>query len=524
MIDPAIIKKLPSVHPSWNDKVCHGLAVEEAPKIPAAIDAAMRSAFESLGPDLKYKGYHSVSPKEQFAEITRPRGNKNLYEQSKSSTTMFRYEFEFMGEKLRNRYMFLPYVDYGGIVTLRDSRYVYPPTIADTLFSVEDGKIFIPITRSPVTFLREGHYYLADDALITADTYWSRLHNTKKDEPPKSRHPQILNYIFALYGVVDGFKFMGFDAAVVGDESYAECDFPADEWVRCKSSGLRPKSRIPNYRAPTVNLLIKKDQVSRTAESLIASFFYIADNCADLDYMVAENMDSPILWRRALSRFIWKSADPREAVNDINIHLASLEEYMDELMRKKLIIAKVPARTIWELFRYVLLNYHDLTIKSEPASIANKQLSIVGPMIHDIVIMINNMMFALRKLKEKNWRKDTIEDLLNRNFKQNVISSLASDHPEISLLETATDSMTMKVTGLIYRPSKNTGSATAADMQNPMYWLRGDSFELFSSRMITKSSPTASNRVNPNIKLGPANEVILDPDLQPFRDEIDKLR
>lgn len=525
MIDPDIINALPDARETWNEEICSGLATTEIQKIPARIDAAMRSAFASLGPELKYKGYKQVDPKEQYNERTRSRLNKNHYEQSKSSTTMYRYELEFNGEKLRPRYQYLPYVDYGGIMTLRDSRYVISPTVTDTLFSVEDGKVFIPITRSPVTFYREGYYFNADNMLTSVDTYWSRMHHTKKDEAPKSRHPQIMNYFFSLYGVTDAFRFMGYEVAVMMQKDIADCDFPEDEWIRCTTTGMRPKTRMPNYQASEVCLLIKRDQMDRTAESIIGSFFYIVDNCSDLSYMVAENMDDPLLWRRCLSRFIWRNADPREAIREIDAHIMALEEYIDEIFRRRLKSARVEVGNIWELFRYVICNYNALTITSEPASMKDKKLAIIEPVSHDIIIMINRMMFALQKLKEQDkWRKDAIEDLLNRGFKQNVISGLASDHPEVSLLETATPSMLAKVTSLIYRPSKNTGSATAADMHNPMFWLHGETIGVFSPRSITKSSPTASNRVNPNIRLGVNNEIEPDPDLDKFREEIERLR
>jgi hypothetical protein len=523
VIDQDILDGMNGRLKPWNEKVCEGLATEEMKRVPARIDQAMRSAFSSLDPRLKYLDCRPATPLEAYQEITRPRQNRNLYEQTKSSTYLYRFNFTFDGEPMKPRYMFLPHCDRFGIVTLRDSRYVYSPTVSDQLFSVEEGKVFIPFTRSPVTIYREDFCYIQDGCLIPVDVHCSRLHYTPKHEVPKSRHPQIMNYLFSLWGVTEAFRFMGMEVAVMREGEYCEEDYPTDTWAVCKPSGKKPKGRINMSENYDVVLCVKREHLNRVTESFIGSFFYITDNTSDVDYLAPENMDSPIVWRRALARFIWRSYDPLQAVEDIGAHLESLEEYMDEIFKNRLKTVNLEVGSIWELFRHVLMNYHEMTLKNNPASVRGKRLTVLEQVTQPMIIMINNLMFAIRKQQKKKFRRDYIEDIMNRNFRQNVISELADGHPEVSLLETATPSAVMKTTGLIYRPSKNTGSASAADMQNPMFHLNAEMLPLFSLRMVTKSSPTASNRVRPGVELGPNNEVIFGEDTERFREEFARL-
>lgn len=522
MIDPDIVSGVKALGNRWNEEVCHGLAISEFPKIPHLVDLAMRQAFKSFG-QFQYCGYSLADPKEAYAEIVRPRGNKQQFEQAHTSSALYRYDFKFGQEKMRPRYMYLPYLDGDGLLTIKDSRYVVSPTISDQFLSIEEGKIFIPIPRAPVIVNREDYYYHRDNMLIPADVLWSRVYCTNKDEAPPSRFPLLLNYFFCLWGVHRAFEFMGMEVVVIDEAAYNEEDFPTDQWAKCTSAGKKPKTRITNFQTPDTVLMVNREHLNRVNESFIASFFYIIDNCADLSYLRPELMEDTTVWKRALARFIWRSPNVLDCVEQIDSHLESLEEYIDETVRNRIRVAGLGTETIWDLFRYVMVNYKDLTINSNPASTLGKELRIVEPVIQDIVIMVNRLMFALRGLPEKKFKKETIEDLFNRGFAQNLVVRLASDHPEISLVESATDSKVMKITGLVYRPSKNGGAATAADMHNPMYFLDADMLDTFSRRMVTKSSPTASNRIRPAIKLGPNNEILPDPLMEAFREEFKRL-
>ncbi|QNI21106.1 hypothetical protein [Vibrio phage vB_pir03] len=523
MIDPDIANAIVSQGTRWNPKVCHGMAIEEFPDIPKVIDMTFHQAFKDFD-KLKYLGCCLADPKEAYAEIVRPRGNKNQFEQSLTTSALYRFNFSFAGESMRPRYMYLPFLDGDGLMTIKDSRYVVSPTLSDQFFSIEEGKVFIPIPRAPVNVYREDYYYHCEGRLVPVDVHCARLHFTAKDEAPPSRHPQLLNYYFCLWGATEAFRYMGMEVAIIAEDAYSETDFPEDEWVKCTSAGKKPKMRLPQYTKPDVVLMVKKEHHTRITEAFIASFFYILDNCADLAYMRPENMEDPNLWKRALSRFIWRNPSALEAIEQIENHLGSLEEYIDESVRRRIRVAGLPVETIWELFRYVMMNFQEMTIKTNPASTFGKELRIIEPIIHDMVIMIHRLMFNVRGLDPVKFRKDVIEDLFNRGFSQNLVVKLASGHPEISLVESATDSKTMKITSLMYRPSKNGGTASASDMKNPMYFLDSEMLEPFSLRMITKSSPTASNRIRPAIKLGPNNEVLKDPLLDGFREEFNRLK
>lgn len=519
-VDPAILQLQRTMHPEWNKEVCQGLAHSEMERVPERISQVMRCAFDNLQPGLVYDGYDRASPKEMLAEVTRQRMSKHFLEMSHSDMVMYRFDFLFNNEKLPPRYLF---ITYGGEPIIRDTQYVISPTMTDNLFSIDNRGIFMPVTRSRFTFEREGHYFYADGKSVSADTYWARLHG-KKDDIPTSRYPQLMNYIFCRLPGTAGFKFMGYDVVFGDCDSLNSADFPRDQWVICHSSGNRPKTRIPNFQAPKTWLAIKREQYDNVAKSVIASFFYILDNCADLEYLTPVNLERTDVWKRVLTRFIWRNADAREAAAEIDAHLDTLDQYLDELTMRKLVLENVFVKDIYELLRYIIQNFARMTIENDPAAVIGKRLSVVDQVTFGVVKMIFRLMFRLRHLEGPRLHRQSIIDTFNRNFNQVTMFALAgTEHQEVSILESATDNKIFKTSGIMLRPTRVSDSR-AGDTIDPVAVMHHDFFNIHSARMVTKSSPTATGRINPNVRLGPNNEILRIEGLEHLSEEFKRLR
>lgn len=525
MIPQGIVDAVKNQPHKLNQKIVEGISSVDMERFPEIIDQMGHSIFKSLAPDFKYIGYAPVTPRAEYMEMIRPRSNKNLLEESYTSSRMYRYDFEFRGERLRPRYMLLPFSEANNIMIIRDGKFVIAPPLTDAFASVEDGQIFVPVTRTPVKALKEPYQYVRDGHFVYADTFWARLHYAAANDAPRNRLPQLVNYILAKMGFSEGMAFLGLDVKAFEDEEAAAKELDPQEWSFCRSSGYKPKGFVGNYEAPKMTIAIRKSEITRVADGILASFFYILDNCADLSFIKVSELDRDVIWKRALCRFIWKEFDLREALGMVNSHFESLEESVDKLFINSARDAGVIIDSIWDVLKWVQLNFGELSLHNNPSSVRGKRLDTLGAMAKPYSYMFVNILNGLKRLEKRGWRKDNIEDFLNHNFKQNIPSGYASgDFPFISLAESATDNLLTKTVSLIYRPARHKGGACAADMHDPMYFITGDGLDIFSRRQVTKSSPTASNRINVFATLGPNNEVMFPEWMQPYRDEIDNYR
>ncbi len=501
MIDPAIAASLGQCVPEWNERLCEGLATTELENLPEYINTVMHCAFDDAISDFRYAGYRMATPKEQLAEMVRPRRNKHQLEMTRSDMAMYRFDFMFKDMRLKTQYLYIPFSSPGGTCVIKDTKFVFSPTITDNLFSVSKDMIFMPVTRSRITFRREPYCFLADNVSTPVDIYWARLHHTKKDDFAKNRLPQLMHYMFCQYGVTGGFKFMGFDTVVGDEDTLNEVDFPREDWIICGSSGIRPRVRgLSGFTATTTKLAVRRDQYCREFQSMAASLFYILDNCYDMDWMRPEIMEDTNAWKRLLTRFIWKNADPREALEEVETHLLTLNQYLDVLVKRKLMSANIMAKDFYELLRYIMLNFSDMVIGNDPGSVIGKQLTVVPQIAFSTVIMIFNLMFALRRMDPSRMRESTINDMMNRNFNQFTMMRLPGSSPAVSYVESASDSLPFKTTGIVHRPTRSSDSQ-ANPTQEEENFLNPEFHHIHSVRLVTKSSPPATGRLNPNANI-----------------------
>jgi hypothetical protein len=63
--------------------------------------------------------------------------NKRIYDVARSDVYLVQFLFSLNGEEVKDvLYIYLPYVTQGGIMTIKNSKYVISPVIADVALSV----------------------------------------------------------------------------------------------------------------------------------------------------------------------------------------------------------------------------------------------------------------------------------------------------------------------------------------------------------------------------------------------------
>ena len=97
--------------PKHNHDITRGLACQQLEHVEQYIENIIRCAEVGFPPSLRYVGCHRVTPLEEFNIVTAKRSTKLMYEFSHSDIYLMQYNFEFDGQPMRPRYLFLPFVN-----------------------------------------------------------------------------------------------------------------------------------------------------------------------------------------------------------------------------------------------------------------------------------------------------------------------------------------------------------------------------------------------------------------------------
>lgn len=505
MIDPDLHGFMSETAPRFNMDVAQGYAYHESDKFIPNLEALLKvwkRTLNKAGIPLNCHLTH-CTPYERFSEMTRPRNSKCNFEITRSHFRLMKVVMTLGGREIKPRFIWVPFINPDGTLTLRDSNYLVIPTLKDHLFSIENGNIFFPVTRAKLMFQSEGYHYVADGRTESADYYWSKPHHNKKNEAPASRHPQLLNYLLVVHGLTETFKrFYGADVVAGNAATINDVDFPEEEWVICTTAGTRPKGRISTgaFIPSDTRLAVRREHYGeRTLKSAIVSLFYMIDICSQLDFFDPNDFDDSMMWKRTLARFIWKTIDEREAINHIEEHLMSLGDYVDELVLDKLRYNNIDVTDINELFVYMLTNFSPLVINNDVSASLDKRISVVDEVMYPICSMLFYLMFLLLRQPATAHTEVAITRLMDTHWKPMEAFNLGTTVDSVQVLESTTDQKVWKMTCKVHAASRsNSGksSSKSAEMNDPSFRLHPDMPFTCSILGSTKASPSAHGTMN----------------------------
>lgn len=505
MLPSAFIKKMDDDRPKVNRKIAEGLAISESKNIPSVIDHIMKEAFSPVSHLVTYHGYSDVDVKEQFQEFSRGKNNRRHFEVLESDFTFKRYAFKFQGEMFY-KLLALPFVTrLGGALKTRGTMYNILPTMEDNLFSMDGKKIYIPLTRSKLVATREIKTFSLNGRAVSGDIHWSRLLYLKEGQQAKN-YPTLLNYLFCYYGIAETFKRFDKTISIMSAKDYDEEKWPKSEYDVCTTSNLDLKRK--RYNEDFV-LVVPKDENDQVATSLIATFFYMIDNCCDEQFMTVAGLTDPMTWHRVLARHIWKDVDELDSIRKLNEHFESIGYYIDVLVKPKLARENIFVDNIFELAQYLIINFSKLSIDNEINSTVGKRFGTVPNILYPLITMIFKLTFTLAKFDPAVVKRHDIDRLFGPKFRPQELMFQLYGLPNVTVLDSATDLMLMKTTSEIYNPLRPPASDCSTQMYDPAYQFHETMLLAHANNMVTKAEPSGRGRINCFIKLGRNNEVIV---------------
>ena len=522
-MDQYLFKHIHEQHvPKFNPILAKGLVVEQMREVEQYIDHVWKCAARSFPEGFTYDGeYKRATPEQQYAYMTRKRSSRAEFNLAPSDFYMLQYNFSYHGQKLYPRSMQLPFVGPGGVIRVNGSKYVINPVMVDNLFSVDDGKLFVALTRDKLTFERVTHNLVIDGVKETLSIPWSTIyHLRQKDKGSKIIYMGGLrlnmvstlgHYLFCKYGVTEAFKrFCGMDVVVGDRNTITEQSHPKSDWIIVESLHLQPISvKGKGYQPTQLRVACRREQRSRLSDNLLATLFYLADHFTQR--IRPEYIDDTRLWRVLMGHVIFKSkVNEGRLLEDIDAHLVSLDYYIDGLVQMNLEREGIECKDTYALFAYIIETMNEIIITTDVSNLYGKKLTTLRYILLDVIKAIFNFTFKLNSNKNKTLAVKDIEKLMDKYLKFDTIRKINTGHGEVSSLSTAGDNLMFKMTNKVVPQTDATGSRSGTKTK-PSRLLHASLAEVCSYGNQPSSCPTGHGQINPYLNVTPEGEMIPDP-------------
>lgn len=450
-MNPLFSRMLKRYTKPMNADVMNGLAVEKLKYIEEHLDSQFRSICQGLPDCLVYEGLARCSPQEEYEEVTRPKNNRRNFDLAKNSFYMVKLFFTFtdkLGKKTPiTQYMYLPYTEEAGIISIYGSEFHLIPVLSDKVFTPSENSIFVRLTQDKNIMMRAYNTILVDDKRLTKNVAWATIYRSpdakRSEKGPKTL---LVHYLFAKYGFEGVFLRYGGNLPVVGlGDDITKEKYPPSDWVICKSTQRAPESCFEKFYRPTnVRLSIRREDWNKQMETLVYGFFYVVDHFPDRfeprtqetideDGVVVKNDESTPEQRHAqLRRYLndlalWKiligvivqdaSRSESALYRDMTEHFESLDAYLDAEAKKKLAEKSIFIENYYDLLNYISVNFNQMIQEGNEAglNVYGKNLEILSYVLYDVFYNLTRMKFQINKTAKR--RPLTIKDITS-NFQR----------------------------------------------------------------------------------------------------------
>ena len=512
--------------PKFNPIVANGFSKIHFEDAEAYIDNVFKITSAVFPEGLVYKGYARCTPDEEVKEIVRMNKGGRTIELSRSSVYMLKYAFEYKGQPLNPKYLWLPYVQQAGQLYMRGTLNTITPILADEGISVSGKTIFIGFLTSkviferlPVSFFRNGKMfstYCIHGKIHKQDVKKIPHYKSVEDKGMRMEHATVL-YLFGKFGFFGTVKkYLGIEIHAT-DEEFSEADFPRDEWDICESSKIRPKTNKRGDWLPNpLKIAVRKKDWSPALEGLLAGLFYVADHFPHR--VRAKYLDVTDMWRVVLSSAIFRAHfGEGKLLEEADKHFASVDNYLDDVLKLSLERRDIIVDDIYDLFMYLVENLVHIVIHADVGTMYGKSVTVLRYVLANIIEGINKFKFAMLGTKKRELQAKDIARELGKALQVDAFfktKNQNSPHSEITAIQAAGDNIMFNYTSKVIQQEdatrrgkkKNSGTMNKPDKlyhvsineigsvaYNPKFDLTGRSvlnpYQLIGKDGVTRPNP-----------------------------------
>lgn len=508
-----------------NPDIVNGLACSEMLKGEQYLDRVLRLVAKTFPEGVTYDYYERCTPYEEFEETTRPRDAGRVFDLARSNIYVIKLHFSFKGEKLFPRYLYLPYVEEGGIITLNGSRFHVTPVFSDKVISPGRNDIFVRILQNRLKFRRLYHTVNVDGIKESMYVVWSQIYKKPKIDnnkvPITTKASTVMaHYLFGRYGFTETFqKYAGF-VPVVGEDDINEDSYPNTDWIICKSAhgettNIKPSTYIGNfYHGTKIRLAIRKDKWNEITKGLVAGFYYILDHFPDkFNIGSLDNKNNFII---LMGHILYSGMYGYDHLYTLmNTHFNSLYGYLDEIAMDKLRERGYHVDDFHDLLALIIREFNSLVTDTENlrSSVYDKSLEILYYMFYNTTCNIIKTRFNLVKLANKRplTAKD-VNDILKKKLNKRSVFKLTVGRIITETLDYSGDNKFIKITSKITEqeslPGATKGKSKHAGASEGML-LNVSMAEAGNILYMAKKNCIPTNRVNPFVTIDPNTKTVL---------------
>lgn len=495
--------------PKANPLVMNGLVVNVIPRAFNFIDDVLKNVSKTFPEGLTYDGCERCTPEEEYMELIRCKSSKHIYDIGKNTTYLVKFRFSFNGERLDpDRYLYLPYLEDGGILYAYNALLHASPVLVDKVFSVDGSRIFVRLLKIKFFVDRGPHNIVIDGQQIPSSfTYIDVYKQKDKSAKPKGKNKydcktSITHYLLGKYGFYNMFKkFGGVTKIAVGTKTEINTvTYPINKWVICESTRLPPK----NVNSVTnLKIAISRDQWSDVVKNLVTEVFYIIDHYSD-DVNI-DNIDDVSTWKVIMGKIIFGSNTHTRSrlLELINKHYDPCDYYLDTITKKQLESTNIKANDFYELMFSIMNNFTNYINKDvlEGNSLYDKYFEVLIFMLYNITTNLVELSYSLTKLANKKpLTPKIIRDQLNIWFKTNAVLSITRNvYKVVNGVNYAGDNKYPKITAICQLQQATDKGPTGKKSRsavNSSKQLHVSAIEVGSLLQLSKSQPIPQNRTN----------------------------
>jgi len=520
-----------AVVPPFNPHVKEGVVYTHLKHAMSHIDMIWRCAAEDWPESVKYLRMERCTPEEHFNFVSGKRHGKHQLEMAPTDVFLTKVYLSYQGRQLEPRYLYLPFTDQAGRIRLRGPEHTIHPVLADITISVTKNGIYMPFSRSKLTYERLSHSFQQNGKPATGYAVWSGVHSYAEKESGKNvMYTTLTHYLFCKFGVIGTFKRIFGETCNVqlfGPERKLS-DFPESDWVICTSLGVAPKTirgvARKMYRPSKVRLAIPREFWNEFSCNLIAGFFYVVDNYPER--LLPQYCDHVRVWTTILGLIIFKN-DSREGkvYENTLVHLDSTDSYVDAVVREELAEAGIYCNDTYEFFAYVIQNISMWIMTTNPGTMHGKRLRVLRYVLSDIVQAIFKFSFRIKNDNRRQLNERRLTMAISKYIKPELIFNLSRGHGEVSVVSSPGDNMAYKFTGALVLQSDATGgrSRSKVSLTDPARALHSSIASVGSYPNQPKSDPTGRGKLNLAANVQADGTVLPNPEFQPLLDRAQEI-
>ena len=520
--------------PEFNKTTMEGISRKILSNITIYLNNVIESAVKTLGPDINfnYKGFRYLTPEEDFRNNISSSYNKNEIDITQSYLYKVEFIFEYNDEEIR-KIVSLPFVERGGLIKMSNTVYAVVPVLSEYPIAPAPakGEVFIRLLRDKLNIRKLERGILIDGEKKIKEVIYANTFKLQLRDKSVNQNVPIIIYPIIKHGLMGTFKkYFNTEPIITTTDEYTPSEMSEKGYIEFTTVGRKPrKFKGINYIPHRIKFYIKKEDVTPTLETFMASLIYIFDllpnQSLDLKRVVGKKKksstefdefklnDEDLFWIITLGYLIFgpNRFGLTRVIEDMTEHINILNGYLDEIIKEKLkemgiIVPDFYELLFWTLdhFDYMVMNYEKYS-----SNVDNRYIEILYYTLFDFIVSTNKAFLELKRTASKG--KLSIKEA-NRIFTNyitpkkifNLIKAGSMNIAVMPLSDYSGDNLYWKATSILEDQNKADGikrSSKKNTLPANTRVLRSEDIIFGSILNLKKKHPSPRFSLNPFVRI-----------------------